>query len=269
MCLAAGLTAADALRMYTQNGQAIFERVSGGWLKPSFESEALRASVHAVVGDRVLSDSTLRLCIPAVNAAKAEPCIFKTPHHPDYEFDAGELMLDVAMATTAAPTFFPAHSTTEYVLLDGGLIANNPIMVALVDALTCFSLARRQVRILSVGTGGARPLIADYQIDGGRFAWSTVHHSFIHYADKNSLGQAGLLIGRDRIVRLAPAGDEAAIDMTEAARALELLPAAALKAAEANIELICQFVREPDPLPDFFFGRRAVEPSWADTQDGG
>jgi len=48
----------------------------------------------------------------------------------------GERLVDVGLATTAAPTYLKAHSSTFSAnLVDGGLAANNPSMVALVDAL--------------------------------------------------------------------------------------------------------------------------------------
>lgn len=263
LCLAAGKTAQDALDLYLNYGAAIFTPVSRRVLKPGFDTEPLHEAVRGVLGDRVLADSVLRLCIPAVNARRAEPCIFKTPHHPDFVFDAGEPMVDVALATSAAPTFFQPHATQEYVLLDGGLIANNPVMVALVDALSCFDIARQQVRILSVGTGSKPPIISESQMTGGMAAWRSVHDSFIHYADKNANGQAGLLIGRDRLLRVAPDDADAGIEMTDVARALVRLPTAGEISADANDATLAPFLASPvEPAP-FFRGSRASEPVWS------
>ncbi len=191
--------------------------------------------------------------------------MFKTPHHPDYEWDADERMIDVALATTAAPTFFQPHSTDNYVLLDGGLIANNPVMVALVDALSCFDIARRQVRILSIGTGAPQPIVTEEQMTGGRKAWSTIHDSFIYYADKNATGQAGLLIGRDRMIRIAPEGDDALIDMTDAANAIARLPVAAETAVTAHAERIAAMLGTTAERPSFYHGPQAVSPQWSDA----
>ncbi len=265
LCLAAGKTAQDVLKLYLENGAAIFDPVSWRVLKAGFASAPLHNAVSDVLGDRVLGESSLRLCIPAVNARKAEPCMFKTPHHPDYEWDAAERMIDVALATTAAPTFFQPHSTDNYVLLDGGLIANNPVMVALVDALSCFDIARRQVRILSIGTGAPQPIVTEEQMTGGRKAWSTIHDSFIYYADKNATGQAGLLIGRDRLIRVTPEGDDAMIDMTDAASAIERLPVAAEAAVGAYAEKIAAMLRTSAEPADFYHGPRAVGRNWADV----
>lgn len=265
LCLASGKTAQDAFDLYRTQGSAIFQPISWRVLKAGFATEPLHSAVRGVLGDRVLGDASSRLCIPAVNARRAEPSIFKTPHHPDYEFDTTERMIDVALATTAAPTFFQPHATADYVLLDGGLIANNPVMVALVDALSCFDIDRRQVRILSIGTGAKRPLISDEQMTGGRAAWRTIHDSFIYYADKNANGQAGLLIGRDQMVRVTPDGVGAEIDMTDAGKALERLPIAADAAIALHAEKITAFFGAGAQSPDFYHGPQAVEPVWADS----
>lgn len=49
------------------------------------------------------------------------------------------------MATAAAPTYFKAIKRDGYTFVDGGVWANNPVMIGLVDALTCFQIERRQV----------------------------------------------------------------------------------------------------------------------------
>ncbi len=262
LILAAGSSAQAALDLFLRHGEAIFQPTSRRLLRAGHSSEPLHAAAQELLGGRVLGDSSLRLCIPAVNAKRGEPCIFKTPHHPDFHFDADKAMVDVAMATAAAPTFFKAHQTDDYVLLDGGLIANNPVMVAAVDALTCFALERRRIRILSIGTGAVRPVIKDNQIDGGRFAWSAIHDSFIYYADRNADGQAGLLIGRDRMVRATPTGDDTDIDMTDAAAALTRLPKAGEAAALDIAEAAEPFFATHAPKPAFYHGLRASTPEW-------
>ena len=50
----------------------------------------------------------------------------------------------------------PAASGGGYTFVDGGVWANNPVMIALVDALTCFDVPRENVRILSLGCGEIR-----------------------------------------------------------------------------------------------------------------
>lgn len=78
--------------------------------------------------------------------------------------------MDVALATAAAPTYFPAHVADDpigrgkWVFWDGGIVANNPGLAALGEVLR-LDLASRgtevrehqgespDVRVLSLGTG--------------------------------------------------------------------------------------------------------------------
>jgi uncharacterized protein len=71
-----------------------------------------------------------RLVIPAFEGRHGEPWIFKTRHHPDDKKDRIDRIVRVALATSAAPTFFQALPNNGYLMLDGGLWSNNPIMNA-------------------------------------------------------------------------------------------------------------------------------------------
>lgn len=50
------------------------------------------------------------------------------------ERDGRERMVDVALATSAAPTYLPAHELRGLQLIDGGVVANNPSIVAVTEA---------------------------------------------------------------------------------------------------------------------------------------
>ena len=69
-------------------------------------------------------------------------------------------MVQVALATTAAPTYLPAFqlrtADREFVLIDGGVVANNPASVAYYEALYQTTLHKRadpQFLVVSIGTG--------------------------------------------------------------------------------------------------------------------
>lgn len=106
-------------------------------------------------------------------------------------------MVRVGMATAAAPTFFQALPNNGYLMLDGGLWANNPIMNALVDALACYDLRRRQVRILSLGCGETSFTVGDTRAKGGLLHWSNIFFAALRAQSLNALGQGYLLVGKD------------------------------------------------------------------------
>ncbi len=72
--------------------------------------------------------------------------------------DRDASMVDVGMATSAAPTYFPSHEIAERVLIDGGVFAANPVVAAVTEALkrrddTPTDLAPRELLVVSLGTG--------------------------------------------------------------------------------------------------------------------
>lgn len=241
--LAAGLRASDLRDLYISRGNEVFPPPSdsilglpGRWLgeirryfKYRYDSESLKRILNYTFGKRKFGEAKVRLCIPSADGRYSEPYIFKTPHHPCFRIDAKEYMTKVAMATAAAPTFFQPFRDSGYIFLDGGLWANDPIMVALVDSLSCFSIGRGQVRILSIGCGN-RPYIVDKKkYGGGMWAWRKILESAMHLQSSNARGQAGLLIGRDRITRVDPGPLAEEIELDDWTEAVAKLPRIAEK----------------------------------------
>src|SRR5690606_40909504 len=66
--------------------------------------------------------------------------------------DYKERAVDAAMATAAAPTYFARHMTANDVgLVDGGIWANNPAGIAVVEAIAILEWAPDDIRVLSIG----------------------------------------------------------------------------------------------------------------------
>src|SRR5699024_11227447 len=103
---------------------------------PIYDAEALRAALTGVLGRRLLGDSTKRLVIPAWDVQRGAVHIFKTPHHTRLTRDWRLSMVDIAMATSAAPLYFPAAGVDGHRLIDGGVWANNPSVVAIAEAVS-------------------------------------------------------------------------------------------------------------------------------------
>ena len=199
----------------------------GKYFKFRYDRKALMRILSGTLGDRRFGESKVRLCIPSFEGSYGEVYIFKTPHHPDFRNDATERMTKVAAATAAAPTFFKPLKDGGYTFVDGGIWANNPTMVALVDALSCFSVPRDRVRILSLGCGDDSYTVNHPKILGGMWAWRDVIFAAMRLQSLNALGQAGLLIGADRIIRSSPPTREKEIQLDDWTRAVSELPGAA------------------------------------------
>jgi hypothetical protein len=160
--LAMGASAAEICRFYKEDGPKIFPARKGisEWywrtrslIKPAFMSGELKKAILKVVGDRPLKEAQTRLVIPSYDVNTGKIVVFKTPHHPWYTKYCNLPAVDVALATAAAPTYFPAHTIDKWgMFIDGGLWANCPAMVGVVEVLDFLGQAPRHVRMLSVST---------------------------------------------------------------------------------------------------------------------
>ncbi|EGR4214300.1 patatin [Vibrio cholerae] len=127
---------------------------------PSYNSQPLREAIVKMIGeDTTFNDLQRRVIIPAVNLSTGRPQFFKTPHNPDFYRDGNILLLDAALATSAAPTYFSPHYCKEFkaYFADGGLVANDPSFVALHEVfgdmkLDFPSITHSDIHILNVGT---------------------------------------------------------------------------------------------------------------------
>ncbi len=193
-----------------------------------YDREALMAILAETFGERTFGEARNRLCIPSFDGRYGEVYIFKTPHHPDFRKDRHEAMTKVAAATAAAPTFFQPLQDGGYTFVDGGVWANNPVMIALVDALSCFEVPRENIRILSLGCGDD-PYIVDKPkiVRGGALAWRDIIYAAMRLQSLNALGQAGLMIGAQHVIRADAPTSEEKIQMDDWKRAAAELPGAA------------------------------------------
>ena len=239
--LGAGLTARSLLDLYVNEGHRVFppkQRTKGRRLfrrlsRNRYDRDALDGLLLQTLGDKTLRESRYRLLIPATEAKHGDPAVYKTPHHPGYFLDGDKPMAEVAAATSAAPTYLKPVVQDEYILLDGGIWANNPTMMALVEALTCFTVQRENIAILSIGCGQDGFQINSRQAAGaGQYQWREIIYVAMHYQSLTAVNQAGLLIGRDRVTRLdRPEGAET-VDLDDWEKARRLLPEEASAVAE-------------------------------------
>jgi patatin-like phospholipase/acyl hydrolase len=153
--IGAGLHPSDLVDFYVTEGPKVFGRGKGpvGNIRSAKHSPvALRTALEGVFGTRTLGDSVRPLVIPSYSLDAQDVYVFKTDHHPRLTRDWRESMVDVAMATTAAPTFLPAFALRNHRLIDGGVWANNPTLVGVVEAVSMFGISLPDIRVLSLGT---------------------------------------------------------------------------------------------------------------------
>jgi patatin-like phospholipase/acyl hydrolase len=127
-----------------------------GLFAPKYAATALRQALDDTFADRTIADLRHRVIVPAVNLSKGRPQVFKTPHHPTFRRDLKLRVVDVAMATSAAPTYFPLAPIGDELFADGGLYANSPDLLALHEAEHFLKVPAEDVRMLSIGTTTAQ-----------------------------------------------------------------------------------------------------------------
>lgn len=212
--LGLGLSAKEILNFYQEQGRRVFGqdmddtgllvRVRSFWRKqgrrvrqlvgPAYDPLALRNALGGAFGSKRLGDSAVRLLIPAYSINTRSVYVFKTAHHRRFELDHKRSAVDVALATAAAPTYFPAHALADDALLvDGGVWANNPTGMAAVEAVAVLGWQSESLRILSLGC--TEPLYT-CPPHGGRLDFALSLNTFFQQGQSvSSLGTAKLLCG--------------------------------------------------------------------------
>ena len=145
-----GIPMSDIVKFYEEKGPAIFSCVDlpktklgkslrelrmgirQALIKSKYNSKNLESALREVFGDAVLKDSNNLLCIPSYKITTARNRIFKKDYGP-YHTDNKLSYVDVALATAAAPTYFPIKEIENEQYIDGGLWALNPTIVALTE----------------------------------------------------------------------------------------------------------------------------------------
>ena len=170
--LALGMPAQEILNLYKENATGIFKKKAFrfGFFHSMYSNDFLHDllketfSKYSANGDTRLGHAKTRVCIPTYNSVLGKAHVYKTAHHDrlfrDYQIPAHH----VALSTAAAPVFFPPHSFTYTPVdsanpvevsmnIDGGVIANNPTHIGIVEAHNTLGVPLADIRVLSLGTG--------------------------------------------------------------------------------------------------------------------
>jgi uncharacterized protein len=217
--LGLGFSAAELLDFYVQRGSTIFPSTAAesrlGWLRqifrPKHSHQILRNELTKILGDRAFCASTCPLVIPTYDAIGGRIYLMKTCHAPGLVRERDARAVDVALATSAAPTYFqaatfPGHNDASYV--DGGVWANSPAMVGVTEAIHFFKQRPQNIALLSIGATYSPFNIAHKQ-KAGAAGWNVGLISLMFEAQVQAArAQAGLIAGKfHRIDAVVTAGD--------------------------------------------------------------
>jgi uncharacterized protein len=157
------LSGADLVELYMSEGPRIFgdtlhKLISlGGWIAPKHSPARLAAAMRERFGEARLRDALRELIVTSYDMTEPGPHFFKRWRARETG-DRDATMVDVGLATAAAPTYFPSHGLGGRALVDGGLFAANPSVAAVVEALKRrdeepHHLSPGELLLVSLGTG--------------------------------------------------------------------------------------------------------------------
>lgn len=223
LALGLGLRPIQIVDFYLAEGQSIFPKWLGWkrcqhWFLCKFSQRPLMLALQRCFNEKCLADSKKRLVIPAYNLGEDDVYIFRTPHADRLKRDYKLPAWKIALATSAAPTFFPCCRHIDNLrLIDGGVWANNPTMVGIVEAVGTLGIPLSDVHALSIGTSNAVTHRRNKLNSGGLFAWASGNSAIDVIMRGQSTGvhnQATFLLGREHIERLNPqvAANEFSLD---------------------------------------------------------
>jgi len=167
-CLAAGMTIDELETEFvplvssfanaTLSPRSIVSRLLWGHV---LDNQMLETYFRDLFGEKTLHDlpASPRLLLVGADARTVTPHPYLIRNRPlpegadarsRFEWTDSMRLADVFRAITAAPTVYPAHVVNGIPIVDGGILANNPILFALAEA----SLLGPSLEcVVSIGTG--------------------------------------------------------------------------------------------------------------------
>lgn len=191
--LAAGYGIDDLLDVYETYGLKVFADSAwddiadlGSFLGAEYSIDGLRATAAHVLGvgttlgdlkrtsgkDLLISAYGLDLPTNLLgrDVQMARPKFFSTLDENDCKLSA----VDVAIATAAAPTYFPVYKGYT----DGGVVTPNPILAAVTETLKEGQASLDSIQALSIGTGVSPFRVTEAslktELDWGALQWAKV-----------------------------------------------------------------------------------------------
>ncbi|KAF3438922.1 hypothetical protein FNV43_RR17197 [Rhamnella rubrinervis] len=175
--------AKDVNNFYFEHGPKIFPEKNRNFLSkitsflgPKYDGKYLHALTKSLLGDLTLKHALRNVVVPTFDIKRLQPVIFTT-NEAKRNPAKDALLSDVCIGTSAAPTFLPAHyfetkdkdgKPYSFDLVDGGVAANNPTMMAITEISKEIAMSygkefpeitpmdSTRMLVLSLGTGAPK-----------------------------------------------------------------------------------------------------------------
>jgi patatin-like phospholipase/acyl hydrolase len=282
------VSGAELARFYTEDGPGIFRRslvqkirTLWGWIGPKYSLAPLDEAIKRRLGAGRLEHALRELIVTSYDMTNRRPYFFKRWRARESpESDRNRPITDAGLATSAAPTYFPSHELDGRALVDGGVFAGNPVIVAIVEALKRIGdephgLDQDDLLVVSIGTGlresgyrqeqvrrwgrlgwvlphGGEPPIIGATLDGASDGADHWAHTLLNHPTTPDIQSAD--VGRGpRFFRLqVELRDSVALDDASDEALTEKLPAAAaelIASHDSELDQIVERLLRFEPLP--------------------
>jgi len=155
LALAAEVPTKAIKELFINNKDKIFGRphlTKGYFCNSKYSNEGLRECLTKIFQERKIKDLKHRIIIPTINYTKGSTQILKTRHHKDFKNDFKLSLVDVALATSAAPIYFPIFRSEYGDFLDGGIVADHPGFFAYIETQQYLEIKPENIYQLHIGT---------------------------------------------------------------------------------------------------------------------
>jgi uncharacterized protein len=272
--VAKGIPAEKLVELLKDNGKLIFKKKPlhnlinlfspqlTGLFGPLYSTASLRSALEAddVFGNATIGDLQTRVMIPAVNLTKGTLSMLKTPHHINFRTDWQYNLVDVALATSAAPTYFPVYEFANMRWADGGVVANDPSMQAVHEALHFVQQDLSRIRVVSIGSASAGTVLDQAtSANMGKLDWASILFDItINSQSRMNSDMVGHWLPQDQYFKLdeAPQSHNAkyfALDNASDLATEALIGHATVVAQKLISPLLVNMIKLHQPTPATFY----------------
>ncbi|KAL5557079.1 hypothetical protein UlMin_039315 [Ulmus minor] len=167
-------------RIFPQKSQNNVVTTMSSWVRmisgPKYDGKYLRWLLNHLLEDRTVGETLTNVLIPTFDIKLLQPVVFTTNDAKENPLKDARLA-DICLGTSAAPTILPAHfftvkdiknenSSRDFNLIDGGVAANNPTMMAISSISRGIAIKKeltnvepmdgQNMLVLSLGTGAPK-----------------------------------------------------------------------------------------------------------------
>ena len=133
-------------------------------INPKYTNTGKREVLREFFSDKKLGDAHKPVAVTSYDIEKRLPVLLTSYGDPDVS------VVDSGDATSAAPVYYPTAQVGDRFLIDGGIVANHPVLHGYVEAKKLYPDS--DLVVLSVGTGlNKRPLKGQDSKKWGLIGW--------------------------------------------------------------------------------------------------